>query len=93
MRIGYRITRPTDLKALCLISKAFSQILTPFLYRNLELPYDPEDPNWSRLKSCADNQATEYVESLKFGLCDYTGFIFCKAFKDLIPKLGKDSLT
>ena len=80
------------MKSLCLVSKAFSQISTPFLYRDLELPYDQGDTNWSKLKSLANKEGIQYVKSLKFGLCDYTEFSFCKALEDLLPRLRKDSL-
>lgn len=62
------------------------------MYRDLDIPYDQEDPQWSRLKSLASSKGLRYTQSLKFGSCSFTELGFCKELDDLLPRLRKDSL-
>lgn len=65
---------------------------TPCLYRDLDIPYDEDDPRWLRLKSLASSKGLQYAQSLKFGSCNFTKLGFCHELDGLVPKLRQDSL-
>ncbi|MCJ1427684.1 hypothetical protein MMC29_005589, partial [Sticta canariensis] len=91
------ISRPTDLKALCLVSKEISAISTPRLYRDINLRYGTEYPD--RLSLCltrlSHSRSLGHVQTIKIG---YLGEPnqgnqgYCSALSHLLPKLRDNSL-
>ena len=94
MILFIQITRPSDLRSLCLVSKQVSQSATPSLYRDLFLPFDPRDPGWTRLERLANSDGVfdGHVKSINLGSCDYTAQKFCKTLQNVIENLPEDSL-
>ncbi|KAG6995682.1 hypothetical protein G7Y79_00043g079660 [Physcia stellaris] len=94
MNIFIQITRPSDLRSLCLVSKQVSRSATPLLYRNIFLPFDARDPGWTRLERLADSDGVfdGHVKSVNLGSCDYTAQKFCKTLQNFIENLPDDTL-
>ena len=94
MSILIQITRPSDLRSLCLVSKQVSRSATPLLYRNVFLPFEARDPGWTRLERLAssDGVFAGHVKSINIGSCDYTAQKFCKTLHTVIENLPEGSL-
>lgn len=85
-----KIKRPTDLKALCLVSKDISEVATEHLYRDLCFPYMTIEDR-KRYNSLLNSRGLKFVQSIRLGLNDHHIFIEC--FLDLLlAKMTEDCL-
>lgn len=66
----------------------------PVLYRDIYLPYDEKDKDWTKVKLLAKSRgvADGHVRSIDIGFCDYLEQRPCKALRRLIRNLPKDTL-
>ena len=72
-----------------------SQLATPFLYRNLVLPYDKHDENWEKLHVLANSRGIldGHVRAIRIGDCDeYAEDRVCRSLHRLIESLPNDTL-
>ena len=87
------IIRPSDLKALCLVSKAVSEPAFRHLYRNIVLPYRIDDRTWVRVDILSQSQHLHHIQSFHIG----TSILprndsFCKNLQPLLRRLPKNAL-
>lgn len=92
--LNIQISRPSDLKALCLVSHEVSDLATPVLYRNIFLPYDDTDKEWSKVEALANSKGLRdgHVRSVNIGSCDFTKQSICRPLEKLISKLPHNTL-
>ena len=64
------------------------------LYRNIFLPYDEKDKDWTKVELLAKSRGVTdgHVKSIDIGFCDYIEQRPCKALRPLIRNLPKDTL-
>lgn len=87
------ITRPTDLKALCLTSKQMSALATPVLFNTVDLRphYRTVEQVLARINSLLSNEQEKlrHIRILRTNECDWW---MTKALDLLLPKLMDDRL-
>ena len=88
-----QITRPSDLKSLCLVSKRTFELTVPYLYKEVRIPYLPEDPEWTRVSRLAQSPNIHHVRSIEIGRHHIAKDQYCKHFHQLVEKLPPHSLT
>ena len=92
MVVSY-VTRPTDLKALCITSKQLSALATPVLFSTVDLrPYGRTvEQVLARISSLVSNKEgnLSHIRVLKTDQCDWW---MTKALDLLLPKLRDDRL-
>ena len=87
------VVRPSDLKALCLVSKAISEPAFRHLYRTITLPYSSHDRNWTRLENLSQSQHLYHIQSIDIGQSDLPrNHLFCKRLQPLLQKLPRGAL-
>ena len=76
------------------MSRQTSQLVTPVLYRDIVLPYDEKDKEWTKVELLAKSKgvADGHVRSIDIGFCDYIDQRSCKALRHLVRNLPKDTL-
>ncbi|KAL9123985.1 MAG: hypothetical protein Q9217_006640 [Psora testacea] len=87
------ITRPSDLKALCFVSKRTLEVAVPYLYKDIKIPYHPEDPEWSRVTMLAQSPNLHHIRSIEIGHYHIAMNLCCKQFHQLVEKLPHNTLT
>ena len=87
------IIRPSDLKALCLVSRAVSEPAFRHLYRNIVLPYRVDDRAWVRVDRLSQSQHLHHVQSIDIGQSDLRRSDgFCRNLQPLLQRLPKNAL-
>ncbi len=61
------IIRPSDLKALCLVSKTVSALAFRHLYRAITLAWSGEDRDWTRLDCLSRSRHLSHIQSIDIG--------------------------
>ena len=75
------------------MSKDLFHLVVPHLYRNVRLPYHPEDSQWARVVTLAQSQYLRLVRSIEIGH-HYTGMTrLCRQLHQLFHNLPSNSLT
>lgn len=91
--ILYSIIRPSDLKALCLVSNTISEPAFQHLYRNIALPHRIDDRNWTRLDCLSSSRHLHCIQSIDIGRSHLSRIdILCKNLQPLLQKLPTGAL-
>ena len=65
----------------------------PHLYKNVSLPYHPDDPGWARVTTLAQSPNLHYVRSIEIGSHAIACVKFCRQFHQLVTRLPPHTLT
>ena len=77
---------------MCLVCRHISDIAFPHLYRDLDLPYYPNDPEWKKLQPLYGIRGLQYVQTIRLEHCEFADTKYCDVLSKLLPKLRPDSL-
>lgn len=85
------ITRPSDLKSLCLVSKTLSVVSTPRLYHDIVIPNDLDDSRGIHkiVESLSNQKGLKYARRLHVGECSHQT---TKAIDSLLAALPDNSI-
>lgn len=87
------IVRPSDLKALCLVSKAVSEPAFRHLYRTIILPHRSDDRNWTRVDCLSGSSHLHHIQAIDIGQSDNVSPpSFCRNLEILLQRLPVDAL-
>lgn len=80
------------MKTLCLVSRKVSSKAISQLYRDISLPYRPEDNQWKRVILLSQSRQLQHVRSINIGQSDVQGHVFCEALYPLLITLPANTL-
>lgn len=86
----FKIKQPTNLKALCLVSKDISEVATKRLYRDLTFPFMTVKDR-KIYNSLLNSRSLKFVQSIRLGPNDHHTFFEC-FLNRLLAKIPKDCL-